>query len=298
MKSWAGRVTLLVGAFLLIAGAIAAFWAGGAAKRTPLDTDSWTRLTGEANGVLVNADDTSKVEPVKYWVHTQVDPDASTGDVVVFEETSCIMVDVDNPPTETCVQADDDRLVNTAREIFATDRKTAEAVADQAKFIPNSEVAYQGLINKFPFGTEKRDYDYWDGTLGTTVKAEFQEETEIDGLTVYKFQVTIPQTDTEISAGTDGTYEASQTLWVDPVTGAFINQEGSQILATTDGTVALDIKVAYTAETVAKNVTDTKANVKTLNMISVVLPIVGFVGGLLLIALGFFLINKNKKKSA
>ncbi len=300
MKTWAGRALLLVGAFLLLVGAVALFWAGDAAKRTPLDTDSWTRLTGEASGALVDADDITALKPVAYWVHTQADPDASDSDVVAFREESCIMVDEDNPPTESCPNAEeDDRVISGPTiERFATDRNTAEAVADQTAYIPDSEVAYQGLINKFPFDPESRDYQYWDGTIGGTATAAYVGEQEIQGIEVYQYQVDIPETSLDIAEDTPGTYTAAQTLWVDQLTGAFIDQTGSQTLATTDGTVVLDIDVEYSDETVARNVDDAEANATTLTLVTVVLPLVGLIGGVIVIAIGALLIVRRRPSKA
>lgn len=295
MKSWAGKVSLLLGAFLLIAGAIAQFWASDAAKRTPLDTDSFTRLTGSASGVLVDKDDTESVKPVKYTVHTQADPNASTSDVVAFVETSCINVDEGDPAD--CLDVSDDRVVNNSFEKFATDRHTALAVADQAKYIPDSTVDYQGLINKWPFDPEKKTYPYWDGTLGKAVDATYVGEKTIDGVDTYSYQIDIPETDAEIAKDTEGTYEAHQTVWVDTVTGAFIDQEGSQKIKTTDGTNVLDIEVSYTDETVANNASDAKANGRTLMIVTKVIPIAGFAGGLVLLGLGGFLIMKGRRKA-
>lgn len=73
----------------------------------------------------------------------------------------------------------------------------------------------------------------------------------------------VPPTSAEILKDTQGTYETTQTLWVDPVTGSIIDQSGSQVLMLESGTTVLDIEVAYTDKTVQANVDDAKANGRT-----------------------------------
>jgi hypothetical protein len=161
---------VLLGGFALVAAGVATFWGRDAAERTPLNTNTYTRLTGTASGLLAKSD--SPVA-VKYLNHTQADPKASDGDVAALVETSCIVVDKDNPPEcpgkASGSSEADPRVVQESVESFAVDRHTAMAAADQTKYIPDSDTAYQGLIDKLPFHAQKKTYPYWNGTLGKTV---------------------------------------------------------------------------------------------------------------------------------
>src|SRR5205823_8150494 len=65
-------------------------------------------------------------------------------------------------------QPDPDLDIAAAQERFAIDRKTGMTVPDpkgkeQVDADTNNEMSrHTGLIVKFPFGTEKKDYPFWD----------------------------------------------------------------------------------------------------------------------------------------
>ena len=49
MRKVVGWLLLLLGAFLLVAAVVALVWAPGAAERTPLNVNTYTYLTGQAD---------------------------------------------------------------------------------------------------------------------------------------------------------------------------------------------------------------------------------------------------------
>ena len=48
------------------------------------------------------------------------------------------------------------------------------------EFLRESE--HEGLVNKFPFDVEKKDYPYWDGLLGRPVEMVYDDTETILGL--------------------------------------------------------------------------------------------------------------------
>ena len=52
---------------------------------------------------------------------------------------------------------------------------------------------HEGLVLKFPFGTEKKTYQFWDTTLRKAFPIEFKGETKLNGLKVYVFEQDIPK---------------------------------------------------------------------------------------------------------
>jgi hypothetical protein len=293
-------VALLLGVFALVAAAIAIFWGKDAAYRIPMNTDSYTRLTGEASGGLAKSE---TPVPVTYIVHTQVDPKHSDDDVISMVQTKCMAT-----TEEYCIDGkgdfvlagDDPQIVNIGQDKFALDRKTGFPVENQSKYVKDSDAveSYQGVVVKFPFDTEKKDYDYWDGTLGKAVTAEYKGTRKIDGLETYRFDVSIPSQDAEIAADTQGTYGATQSVWVDPKTGAFVDQTGTQTVALPDGTKLLDVQVKYTADTVKKNVDTAKSNGRSLWLVGTLLPIGGTILGVVLVVLGLFLLRRPRQTTA
>ena len=221
--------------------------------------------------------------PVAYQSLTQADPDKSDGDVVAFVNTKCINIDRDDPPP--CLPDTDYPLITNIVDTFATDRHTAMSVND-SKYLAEDAVPHEGLVNKWPFNAEKKTYPYWDRTLGKAVDAIYVGTRDIDGLETYQYDLAVPETAAEVLEGTQGTYSTEQKTWVDPKTGSIIDQEGGQVLKLEDGSTILDINVAYTDDTVQSNVDDAKASRRSLTIIGTIVPIVGSVLGLILLAVG------------
>lgn len=295
MRSVVGRLALGLGAFAVVAGAVAIFWGNDAAYRIPMNTDSYTRLTGQASGALAKSD---TPVPVTYIVHTQVDPKRSNGDVIAMEQTSCMATTTDyciDAGGKFVLAANDDSIVNIGHNKFALDRRTGEPVESQAKYVADAELVkpYQGVVVKFPFDTKRKDYKYWDGTLGHAVTARYRGQKTIDGLETYRFDISIPSTRAEIATNTRGTYSASQSLWVDPKTGSFIDQDARQTVALADETKLLDTAVSYTDSTVKHNVATAKSNGRSLFLIGTIARIVAPALGVVLIVVGLLLLRRR-----
>jgi hypothetical protein len=288
-----GWLLFFLGAFLLTVTVLSLTWLPDAVKRTPLNVDTYTYLTGEADKINTATGELEN-HPVAYQSHTFVDHDKSDDDVVVFVNTKCVNIDEGDPAA--CLDENDERLITNSTDVFATDRKTALAVPN-GDYLPAGSVQHEGLVNKWPFDAEKKSYPYWDGTLGTTVDAEYVGTREIDGLETYEYGFTVPPTEAEILEGTMGTYETDQLLWVDPVTGSIIDQEGGQVLTLEDGTKILDIFVEYTDDTVQTNVDDAKSSGQLLSMLGMVVPIVAGLLGIAALVGGYFLLRRRNDET-
>lgn len=277
-----GFVLLGLGAFLLVAGVIATTWAPGVVKQTPLDVEQFTSLDGDvskldgATGELVD-------NPVKVQSITKTDSEASSDDTVVWVQTSCVVIDIDDAPD--CVDGDDPRLVSATTDVFATDRVTAEAV-ETFDGLPADAVPHQGLVNKWPFDAEKKNYEYWDGTTGQAWPAVYDRTDSILGVDVYVYVVTIADAEIEIAEGTPGTYDQVIEIWVEPKTGAIQQQTQDQQRYLEDGTQVLDLNIGFTEEQQEAFADDAKANMLLLDVITLWVPVVGFVGGGLCLVAG------------
>ena len=112
----------------------------------------------------------------------------------------CVVVDEGNPPD--CIDKKDDRLVQASTDIFATNRVTGESVDDPATYLSGLDyTATTGLVNKFPFDTQKQTYQYWDPTLADAVPVTYEGTTDMDGLEVYEFHMLIDGATIEIADG-------------------------------------------------------------------------------------------------
>ena len=97
----------------------------------------------------------------------------------MFVNSLCLVIDEGDVPD--CVDADDPegRLISASTDVFATDRSTAEAV--NGEYLPAGAEEKEGLINKWPFDAEKKDYPYWDGLLGAPVDAVYDSTETLEG---------------------------------------------------------------------------------------------------------------------
>lgn len=255
-RSWLSLLLLFLGAFLLTVGAVSRFWAADAAERTPLDSYNRTYLTGEADKLDPATGEVPHF-PVKITNITQVDADRSTDDVVVFVTSTCVNQDVDDPPD--CLTDEDPRMISVSQSNFATDRHTAEAVNDPRYVVTDPPVT--GLVNKWPFNTEKKDYEIWDDLTASAVPAVYQGTSEIQGVEVYQFDATIADAPIDLGNDIDGIYNLNESWWVDPRTGKIVDQQVHDVRTLADGgDTALDLTARYTADTVKTNVDDTKSS--------------------------------------
>jgi hypothetical protein len=283
------RVLLGLGVFLLVAGILAVSWAPGVVKRTPLDVDTTTVYEGEAAKINPATGDFDK-KPVYAITHTLADADKSSDDHVLFVETGCAVFDTGG--ARECVNGNDPDLITASIDIYATDRRTALSVTD--KNLPDDAVPTEGLMNKFPFDAEKKSYPFWDGTIGRAVDMEYDGTEEVFGLETYRYTYTVTDEPIEIAEGVDGTYDNTITVNVDPVTGSIVRSGQDQQRYLEDGTPALDIKVIGTDDTVKASVAEAKDNGSLLRLVTVIVPIIGFVGGVLCVVAGALLLRRRR----
>lgn len=292
MRKIIGWVLLALGAFLLVTGLLATVWVPGQVQRTPLDVDSTTRLSGNADKLNPASGDTEAID-VKATSITKADSKRSDDNVVVFVNTTCLVIDVGDVPD--CVDAKDaqGRLVSASSDVFATDRYDAKAV--NGKYLPAGAEEKEGLVNKWPFNADKKDYDYWDGLLDAPVTAAYDSTESIDGLETFKYHVLLDEVPAEIITGVQGTYSQDKYLWIEPRSGSIVNQTQHETRTLEDGTVVLDLNLAFTEEQVAANVADSKDTKKQLDIVTGTLPLVGFIGGLIALLVGGFLVFAGRR---
>ncbi|QDH10840.1 DUF3068 domain-containing protein [Nocardioides dongxiaopingii] len=296
MRTILGRVLIALGGFLLVAGLVALVWAPGVVKKTPVDVDSVTHLSGEG-GRVDTATGQITVGPVVASSITKVDTDASDDDVAVFVSTSCLMKDEGDVPD--CLDGDDDRLLSASTSLFATDRDTALSV-DNGSYLPEGSPQPRGLQNKWPFDAEKKDYEYWDGTAGVSVTAAYDREQDILGLKTYVYRVVVEDAPIEVAEGVEGTYSSTKEIYVDPVTGAIIHQTDDQeryIGSGAEATQALELQLAFTEDQQQTNVDDAESNATSLALVTKWIPIIGLVGGLLALVAGILLVLREGRRT-
>ena len=292
MRTIFGRILIGLGGFLLLAGLFSLVWAPGQVEKLPLDTNSVTHLSG-TGGKVDSATGQLDDGPLVATSITQVDSKASDGDVAVVVNTSCLMKDENDPPD--CVDGDDPRLINASQSIVAQDRESAVSVKN-GKYVPEGTPQTVGLTLKWPFNAEKKTYQYWDATVGTTVPAVYDREATVNGVKTYVYTVTTENAPVDVIPGVPGTYSSTKEIFVEPITGAPVNQTEVQERKLDDGSVALQLQLAFTPEQMKQSTEDAKDNVGLINLVTRTVPIVGIVGGLLALGGGVFLLAGMGRK--
>jgi hypothetical protein len=277
-----GMVLAGLGGFLVMLAILAKFYAPGQLMRTPIDVDSTTNASGEA------AVGSSSTEAVKGTQLTRANSAKSDDDVVVFVSSSCLIFDRDEAPS--CVNADDpdERLISASVDDFATDRVTALAVNDP-KYLPATAVEHEGLQNKWPFDVEKKTYPYWDDTANQVVNADYDGTETIDGVETYKFHAVIADAPIEVTDGVQGTYSKDTTIWIEPVTGSFVNLSYHMQQTTDTGDNFITLDLAYTEDEVKDSLADAKSSRDKLNLVRNTVPLIGLIAGIPLLLVGLFL---------
>jgi hypothetical protein len=129
----------------------------------------------------------------------------------------------------------DGKMVSRIPERYIFDAHTQEPVHATGEMVDGDPVRRQGIEFKWPFLTEKRDYDYFDAQARITAPITYKGTQDFRGLEVYYFEQTIPWTEVKIPkalpvkgltaeavarTGTTRWYTTVRRFWVEPLTGA------------------------------------------------------------------------------
>ena len=173
-------------------------------------------------------------------------------------------------------------------------------------------IDFTGQLYLFPFSVQKTTYQYFDGSLRKSLPMTYQGEEKFDGLPTYRFQQVVPQQDLPTDADTlngllgflapwakSGTmsYQATRTLWVEPLTGAIVGYKEQQhrelVPDTGSSVVILDATFQYDQATL-KAVHDEAAGGRSLLLLlGRYLPIGLLVIGVVLGVLGVLVTRRR-----
>jgi hypothetical protein len=289
---------LLIGlaAFCFVLAGVLAFWAPTHVIKTPLDKNATIRFTGE--GELLNpATGQLRKVPIKVTKRIVVDTAASDDDNVVLVQSQCVVIATDNPPP--CVKTSDPRFVSIDLDRVAMDRRSGEAVND-AKYkesLDGKPVKHVGLTYRFPFDTEKKTYQRFNGDVQKAFDAKYVGTTTVAGLKAYKFEVTTPKTASDVIPGVPGFYEDTATIFVEPETGSILAATDHQVRTLENGQKAVEINVATGDTGAADNINNAKDGIDQIRLLTKTLPIVLVIIGVLA-AVGAWLLGRRRNRGA
>ncbi|NSC21592.1 DUF3068 domain-containing protein [Streptomyces albus subsp. chlorinus] len=179
-------VLLGLGVFLLVLAPMLAWYVEPRAERTPTDVNITSVFTGR--GTYFDQQELKEKSGQKLTVTRRV-----LGDVAAGERTGRavwqVSQTIDNPKTR---KLDDPRKsFQWTTERLVTDRKTNRPVNCCAARPRN--IAGEAYL-KWPFDVEKRDYSWWDSSLGATVPLHYKGRAKVHGHEGLRFSGTVPPT--------------------------------------------------------------------------------------------------------
>lgn len=133
------------------------------------------------------------------------------------------------------VQGPDGKMVSRIPERYIFDAHSQEPVHATGEMVDGDPVQRKGIEFKWPFLTEKRDYEYFDAQTRTSAPIHYKGTQDFRGLEVYYFEQTVPWTQVRFpkvmpikgitpesvaKTGTTRWYTTVRRFWVEPVTGA------------------------------------------------------------------------------
>jgi hypothetical protein len=93
-----------------------------------------------------------------------------------------------------------------------------------------------------------------------------------------------------------GTYSKDTTLWIEPVTGSFVDLSYHMEQTTDAGDNFITLDLAYTDDEVADSAADAKASRDKINLIRDTVPLIGFVVGIPFLVVGLILTARGRSK--
>lgn len=184
-------------------------------------------------------------------------------------------------------------------------------------------IEHQGIMFKFPFNTERKDYPFWDFNIRRAATARFDGTETIKGLQTYRFVQTIPDTvisqqaipgaliglPDQPSVTAERIYATTRTLWVEPHTGAIIKgaeRVNQRLLYNGKYAPIIVGNLEYTDETVDRNINGYTENgekvegyadkASGLRLVTRTGPLLGWILGPILLLAGLTLFAVGRRR--
>jgi len=297
MRRVAGLVLSALGAFLIVLALLTRFVIVGETVKFPLNEKSISTLV---------ANNASYFSPAKLHELTGVtlqDTVTVEGDNASGNSSRAVWNEFSYVYDET------NRLVyDYSTERLAFDRRTGELINCCAAAIgTNTSVHLSGQGFVWPIGAQQQTYQFFDTTLLKPEPSVYSGTAVVDGLTTYKYTetvlgdksgtLTLPGSlvnDPTAQSVTLNEYDqATTTLYVDPGTGAPVKEVSKEHLyLQSGGAEALNLLTANfqsTPSTIAAAVSTAKSYDGEIELVSVILPVVFALVGLILLVMGIIL---------
>jgi hypothetical protein len=299
MRRAVGLIVTGLGAFLLVFGLLMRYWVPGQVIKYPLNEYSVTTLSG-TDITYFSPSLLREFPHVAATAVKTVEGDVSSG-------SSSLAVWGAFTATEDTT---DHTAIQYASQRSAFDRRTGLLVNCCAASVgSDTKVDQAGQGFMFPFGTQHKTYQVFDPTLLAQVPFEFAGTGTVDGLSVDKFvehvqsrrfgQQTLPGSlvgePGQATVTLPESLTATNTYWVDPLTGATVDVTMDQTVALQGASpaerlVLLGGTLSETAPSVQAAVASAQQQHSKIALIQVTIPLIGILLGLIALAIGITLV--------
>ncbi|MGP4089697.1 DUF3068 domain-containing protein [Streptomyces sp. KR55] len=216
------------------------------------------------------------------------------------------------------VQGPDGKMVSKIPERYIFDAHTQEPVHATGEMVDGDRVKREGIEFKWPFLTEKRDYEYFDAQARITTPIHYKGAQNFRGVEVYYFEQTIPWTkvafpkampvegitpESVAETGTTRWYTTVRKFWVEPLTGAPVYGEeihkeelrGGTLLGDRDKVTAFAGHVKMREDYIDHTVNLVKSNRTLVLLMTSYLPWGFLTLGVLLLSLSLYLEARSRR---
>ncbi|MEV1081780.1 DUF3068 domain-containing protein [Streptomyces sp. NPDC050211] len=212
----------------------------------------------------------------------------------------------------------DGKMVSKIPERYIFDAHTQEPVHATGEMVDGDPVRRDGIEFKWPFMTEKRDYEYFDAQARVTAPIHYKGTQDFRGVEVYYFEQTIPWTKVSMpktmpvqgitpesvaKTGTTRWYTTVRKFWVEPLTGAPVYGEeihkeelrGGSLLGDRDKVTAFAGHVKMREDYIDSTVDLVKSNRTLVLLMTSYLPWGFLFLGALLLSLSLYLEARSRR---
>jgi hypothetical protein len=297
MRRLWGGVLLALGVFLVVLAGLLRFYVADRAIETPIDQYATTVAPGP--GTYFDPGSLTEIRADLMATRTvRGDVPASTDTVGVWD-------------VFVAVETGDGVLVRSSLDRVAFDRKTAESVDCCGAAVDGEQARHEGVSYKFPFGTEKQTYSFWDVNSRRAYPARYVSEEQVQDLTVYKFIQQIPAQrirTAEVPGSVVGEraatvqapvfYQNTRTVWVEPKSGVIV--KGNEQTRTTlrnsqdqDRVVVLEADLTFDDDTQRQQADLARDGMGKIDLIRLWLPLAALLLGLILLAAAALILRES-----
>jgi Porin PorA len=306
MRRVAGLVLSALGTFLIVLALLIRFVVVDEAVKFPLNEDTVTTLIAH-NASYFSPQKVAEVTgaTLEDTYTVQGNNAAGSSGTAVWKEFSYVY------------DQTNDQTVSYSTQQLAFGRRSAELVNCCGTAVgTDTHVPVTGLGYVWPFNAQKKTYQVFDTTLLKAFPAVYAGTATVDGIKTYKYVETIPATP-DGSQSLPGTlvglkssatvklpeyYSATTIEYVDPITGGPVRGSSYQhiFLENSTGTPVLNLINATfvtTPASVASVGSTVKSDDNKIDLISVIIPLIVGIVGVILLAIGLILALTRRQEA-